>query len=477
MKRITLILIYSVYNAICFAQYTSVEVKVSTQEKRLSLLKTMNMISIKNKSYKLRPSYPYAKTPELLRYYEVILDNDNVDEMITELEETGYFESVKVPEAVYAASLCVFPVPFTNDEKIVNGTIDNYALELINARCAWAITKGKPTVTIGIADSDFELTHEDLQNQIVQVSGIVSAGHYHGTCVAGVAAAETNNGKGISGVGYNSKIAAYRVIHRIDSDVPFAPSTLIKDAIWAAYLDGQRIINVSWEDTGLAALAAKEITENGTTLVLAAGNTVNSTSHSSIANIPGVIVVSGVDRDNNFPGTLARNQYVDLCAPGVKVALTAPGSTYWTATGTSYSAPLVSGVVALMSSLNPCLTPAEIETILKNTTEPINNASLYPGLIGTGRLDAYNALVEVLRLGTNYIQNKTYTSVSPQIEYATTVLKAGNSVNSTLSVGNVVLNAGSNVAFKATHGIELSPGFEIKNGATFSAEIVSPDCQ
>ena len=135
-----------------------------------------------------------------------------------------------------------------------------------------------------------------------------------------------------------------------------------------------------WTGTGLTVAAAQEITENGTTLVLAAGNTPTSTSHSTIADIPGVILVSSINPDNNYYTEHARNQWIDLCAPGVSIVTTNVNNDYIIAWGTSLAAPFVTGTVALMLSVNPYLTPAQIETIIKNTTQPINNANEYVGL-------------------------------------------------------------------------------------------------
>lgn len=79
------------------------------------------------------------------------------------------------------------------------------------------MTQGSSDVLIGIADTDFDLTQQDLQNKYEYVTGPVSAGHYHGTSVASIAGAQANNGIGIAGIGYNCKIAAHRVRHTINS--------------------------------------------------------------------------------------------------------------------------------------------------------------------------------------------------------------------------------------------------------------------
>src|SRR5690606_14551432 len=96
-------------------------------------------------------------------------------------------------------------------------------------------------------------------------------------------------------------------------------------AIWQAYLDGNKVINISWGGHGNIHYASampviesmKEMTQNGTTLVFAAGNDTSSISHNSYADIPGIINVGGVNYENKIgPTGFARNQWVDLCAPG-----------------------------------------------------------------------------------------------------------------------------------------------------------------
>ena len=436
----------------CFALASNVNsfaenallVKV-TLEKRAALLKDgYNTIYVKNKSYELLPSYPGFKTPELSFYYDIILKNEeNIEEMISDLKATKYFESIEIYELQYgipyeeenieetmsdlkttkyvesidtyeqrySTSSCV-PIPPTNDPKIVDGSVDNYALELINARCAWNITKGDPNIIIAIVDTDFELTHEDLKNQIVSIHGNVGSlltedQLPHGTRVAGIAAAETNNGKGIAGIAYNSKIAGYR-------------GNNVKAAITAAYNHGHRIINVSLRTTGFDInitadrVALGELTKSAV-LVLAAGNTPTATDHWQIANIPGVILVSGVNEHNNANPSTAKHLRVDLCAPSTHVARTDIGNTYGNGprngASTSSAAPLVSGTIALMLSVNPNLTPARIEEILKETAAPINDAHRYPaGVLGAGSLDAYAAVQAACAEASVDFTNQTVTT-------------------------------------------------------------------
>ena len=383
------------------AQETTITVKFKSEEcsQLLEAKNDSGFLELKSASRTLNlvPSYPNAKTPELRLYYDIKMPN-NVTESMRAIEAENLFSEVNIDTAIYTIDECIT----TNDASSISGS--DYATELIRADCAWSITMGNPNIVIGIVDTDFRVTHEDLRNQFLSVSGPVTEFHRHGTGGSGIAGAEPNNGKGVKGVGYNTKLRGYRVPHATNSEgqTSSVGSTSIKDAIWNAYLDGCRIINVSWTGTQLNPLAAKEITESGVVLAVSAGNSPTATNHSSIAHIPGVICVSGVDRDNNYWSELARNQYVDLCAPAKEIPTTnnLSDSSYTLGGWTSAAAPFVSAAAALVLSLNPDLTAGEVENILKSTAAPINNASLYPGVIGTGRLDVYAAVLAVCQTTT-----------------------------------------------------------------------------
>ena len=162
-----------------------------------------------------------------------------------------------------------------------------------------------------------------IYNKFASVHGTSSAGCQHGTSVSGVAAGATNNGKGIASIGYNSRIVAHRIVHTLNFfGGASADPANISAAIWNLYQMKVPIINVSWTTTGLFHAQALEITQNGTTLVLAGGNDNLAAYHSVIAAIPGVIVVSSVD-NNNMHNTTghAHNQGIDICAPGKDIRI------------------------------------------------------------------------------------------------------------------------------------------------------------
>ena len=230
----------------------------------------------------------------------------------------------------------------------------------------------------------------------------------------------------------------------------------IRYAIWNLYQAGVPIINVSWTGTGLNEAAAREITESGTTLVLGAGNDNYASYHSEIADIPGVINVSSINVQNKHVNHYAHNQYVDICAPGSVVATTRANNSYGPSAGTSASAAIVSGVIALMLEVNPCLQPSEVESIIKQTADPIADAHDYPGLLGAGKINAYEA---VKLAGTKNINNSSLSG--------TKIISAGYGFN----LANTLIENSSNITLIARKEVNIDGNFEVPLGNSFSIEI------
>jgi subtilisin family serine protease len=313
--------------------------------------------------------------------------NRSIEPVLRDLMATGKFEKYVGGFEMVGISSCPNPVSL-NDSWYQSVPDDRWPLDMIQAPCAWTISTGN-NMEIGIADTEFDTQHEDLKGKFTSVSGTpVSSPATHGTLVSSVAAAIPNNGKGMAGVGYNATIAAGIVQHQVGV---LTPGNNIKAAI--NNLAGSSVINVSWYTTGLDKTEAKEFTQSGTTLVLAGGNDPGSTDHSVIADIPGVIVVSSVDKNNeNGPTGHANNQWTDICAPGKNIRVATPGNNGYTInSGTSLAAPFVAGTIALMLDVNKYLNlmPAQVEEILKYTADPVKGT---PMQSGAGRLNAYKAV-------------------------------------------------------------------------------------
>lgn len=435
-------------------------------------------------------SFPTAKTKLLQHSVTIRSSNPDLDvELSKHSDIFNFVEKICRPKDV----LLYEP----NDYTYIGNEASDH-LDLIKAPQAWEITKGDSRILIGVTDTYIEPSHEDLENKIAQILQNSSTADFHGVAVSGCAAAHTNNNKGLASIGFNSKIVFSS--NYCDNNEVFEMSKI----------SGVRVINCSWYRTCYYSATEdalyREIRDvNNVVVVFGAGNKKNQcdslTAYLYPSSYESVICVTSVGHSTDY-GTILpiygkhlwkdchestigdptsafhHNDKVDICAPGYRVVSPSLNNSYTNAWGTSFSAPMVAGVCALVASVNPCLTAAEIQNIVTSSADttiynlPENAA--YIGLLGKGRLDAYAAVKKAVELGTVYIQNRTYTNTI--IETAETELKSGSSVTNLQPSGNVIVENGSNLTFKATRSIELSPGFEVKLGATFNTEIYESSC-
>lgn len=269
----------------------------------------------------------------------------------------------------------------------------DYSLSLINAPQAWDLTQGGDSVLLAISDQNFSPLHEDLEGKVVFYDATNTTTPTHGTAVAIVAAGKTDNGMGLSSIGFNTKLALYKMTYN--------------EVLLAAY-SGADIINVSWTSgcfySQIEQDVMTEVHAQGAFVIASAGNGNTcgyANAHVYPASYGHVFSVTSVGPSNNHEryigdntSTHQHNDSVDLAAPGYDVAISPAPGWYLNSSGTSFAAAYVSGTVALMLAANECMSNVEIEAILKSTAFPINNLNTpYAGLIGAGRLDAYQAVL------------------------------------------------------------------------------------
>lgn len=375
-------------------------------------------------------SFPGALSEELNNAYEMHLNGD-LNELKAQLEATGLFALVEKASYMKLASTPFTEcLPICNSPQPVNDPNSGYELTLPGYTCAWNITQGDPSIIVAVVDTDFDLNHPELQGKIISKVGTPGdpTCSSHGNLVAGTIVANANNGVGVAGVAPNVKVAGY-VVAAMGSCVDGCVGHPWGQ-VWQAYLDGHRIINVSYGDAEsnitipqTTKQAVKEMTETGTILILAAGNKYGLNSHTNISDIPGVINVSSVSSDGTIHATedangldtnvpaVTYNPFVDLCAPGDgvnTVEFEYCGTTYNNSWGTSLAAPNVAGAAALIISVNPCLKSSEVENILKTTTCPIVNNPI-PGETGTGYLNAYAAVEKAKGISGFILNDMTLT--------------------------------------------------------------------
>jgi hypothetical protein len=270
----------------------------------------------------------------------------------------------------------------------------NYALDLIKAQHAWNQTQSNAGIIVGISDENLNPYHEELAGKITYYDYHNTLPSEHGTAVAIIAAGKTDNQVGLSSIGFNSSIAFYEMNF---------------NQLLAATYAGIDVINLSWFSGCSYSQFEQDVIDevylNGTFIVAAAGNGTTCGDPSAMAypaSYNHVFSVTSIGEFDNHEENIGdphtthqHNSAVDLAAPGYKVNISDSPVNYTTASGSSYAAPFVTGTVALMLSVNPCLDNDEIEQILKNSSNNIDvfNPN-YVGSIGAGRLNA-NAAVSM----------------------------------------------------------------------------------
>lgn len=341
-------------------------------------------------------------------------DKDSIIKSFQRLPFVEYAEAVPLYEIFYAP----------NDIKS-----QQWYLPKINAASAWDVKKGSGKV-IAIVDDAVRLTHEDLAANIWINPGEIAGNNIdddgngyvddvhgydvadndnnpatpvtatnseftHGTHCSGIAAAVTDNGKGISSISYGNKIMAVKCKSSLDlgPSLPYA-----YEGLMYAIEAGADVISMSWGGYYYSAtyqLLFDVAYDAGIVCVAAAGN-----SNTSIAMYPAgynhVISVAATDQNDVKAYFSNYGSTIDVSAPGVDIYSTLAGSdnAYGYLSGTSMACPLVSGLCALMLSYNPDLTPDEVEQCLKSKTDFIDNINTaYAGKLGTGRINSYNTLL------------------------------------------------------------------------------------
>jgi subtilisin family serine protease len=263
---------------------------------------------------------------------------------------------------------------------------------------AWDRTTGSEDVVIAVVDTGVDATHAELVDRVVGGWNVFedNADFHdvmgHGTMVAGVAGASANNGVGISGVTWDCPLLAVRVA---DESGVSSARFVAAGILWAAG-SGAKVINVSfaplWSNRVVQS-AAQHAFHRGSLVVISAGNAggVNAGLGYSEA-----LFVGAVDSANGIASFSDTGPFVDLSAPGVGLYLTANGGGYALASGTSFSAPIVSGVAALTWSVNPGFRPSTVQSILWETAAD-RGAAGRDRVYGFGVVDAAAAVAEAAR--------------------------------------------------------------------------------
>ena len=263
-------------------------------------------------------------------------------------------------------------------------------LARIGVESAWSITTGDPRIIVAVVDTGVDCTHEDLVGRcwinedeipdngvdddgngyvddragwsFYKDSGDVGDVMRHGTHVTGIIAATMNNGKGIAGVAPSVTIMPVAVFTPVGVGTYY---DLIRGILYAVD-NGARVINLSLGATTYSrgeAEAVQYAEQHGVVVVAAAGNQASNRLFYPAAH-PQTIAVAATDANDGVAGFSNYGTYVDVAAPGVSILSTIPGNGYGILSGTSMATPHVAGLAALILSLNPSLTPAQVRDLI-----------------------------------------------------------------------------------------------------------------
>lgn len=334
-------------------------------------------------------AFPDSRNGELLAVYEIECDC-NEHELLQRVADLTDLDTRPEIGPHYEALY---------DPNDVNTEFEqDYTLDIIQARQAWDITKGRDDVVIAVIDTNYDLDHEDLTSQ---TNMVVASSHYntiHGTAVAVMASGATDNEVGKSSVGFNTRLQLRPMNYN--------------QLLGAAYT-GADIVNLSWvsgcNPSNYAQLVINEVHNQGLVIVAAAGNGTTCGGPNHIvypAACNHVICVTSLGPEYNHErvegdphSTHQHNASVDICAPGYDVALAGGNGIYGVSSGSSFAAPVVSGVISLMLSVNPCLTPDEVLEILQVTAVNVDEMNPnYAGKLGAGLVNAHEAVLEARAL-------------------------------------------------------------------------------
>ena len=322
-------------------------------------------------------------------------------------------------------------------------------LEPVGAHAAWDIEQGRASTIVAVIDTGVDGAHPDLQGRMwvnagetpangvddddngcvddvhgcafvafpesgcaAREGGAAGDDSGHGTFVAGIIAANANNGQGIAGVARGASIMAVKVLDCAGG----GNSLQVAQGIVYAAENGARIINVSLggsSDPLIVREAVRTATEQYGALVVAATGNSGDSGVTYPARYPEVLAVgaASIADPTKRADFSTYGPEVDVAAIGESIVgplpqaacgrllPCLPGGPYAAGSGTSFAAPQVAGLAALIVSRQPAMTPPQLIALIKASAVPVP-AGEAPNWAGAGLIDMAEALPPQFRLGT-----------------------------------------------------------------------------
>jgi thermitase len=283
-----------------------------------------------------------------------------------------------------------------------------WGLARVQAGMAWTLSTGSPSVTTAVLDTGVYTAHPDLIDKLVPGHNFANGSDdtlyqdecNHGTHVAGIAAAATDNAIGVAGLGWQTRLMPVKVMGGDLCQGSY--EDVIRGIDWATR-HGAQVINLSLGGPYDAVMdtATTNAFAAGTLVVAAAGNcgspdfifygcSIQDQLYSPAGNAHVLGVAATNQSDTRAPFSTA-NASVEIAAPGVDIYSTWPGG-YQYLGGTSMATPFVSGLAALMYARFPSYTPTQVAQAITANADLVGGQTGWSQEYGCGRINAYRAL-------------------------------------------------------------------------------------
>ncbi len=415
------------------------------------IIKSVNHLNIDEVSKIFYEHRTKVEIKSIDKLYSFFTDRHKDDYGLSRIYRVIYFGDTD--PAVLSHSLTKRPVieyaePIYKHKmaKIPNDPLytDQYELRAIDAARSWEISTGSPEVVIAIVDNEFDWRHRDLSDNVYlnqgesgtdnlgrdkRFNGIDDDGNgfvddyhgwdfmsnttyaellegtikqdndtrineqnaksFHGTLVASVASAVSDNERGIASPGWSCKIMPVKI--RSDHGIGGAEHQGI---LYAAMM-GADIINCSWVGVGFndhERDVVKQAVSMGSLIIASAGNSGVNIDFNYYNNSQYVMYVGASDRNDDVADFSDFGVLTAVFAPGKEIQCCSPFDNYTTSTGSSLSAPLVSGVAGLIKSVHPDWTNFQIWHQIRSTSNDVFSGNDKKKEYYYGRLNAYDAL-------------------------------------------------------------------------------------
>ncbi|MFQ3598596.1 MAG: S8 family serine peptidase, partial [Chloroherpetonaceae bacterium] len=455
------------------------------------------------------PNRPESKSLESLSRIYMLTFPEHLDESLiaSRLRKFDLFEWVE-PKYIRTAHL----VP--NDPLIGTAFSSQNYLDYHRLFQAWDISQGNPDVIIAIIDSGVDYLHPDLANKMWRNTGEIPDNNLdddgngfiddvigwdfwqsgsianpvqdndprgeffvHGTHVAGIATAETNNGVGMAGIGYNCRYMNLKA-----GGTQAQPNAIGFgfEAMLYAVANGASVVNCSWGASGFSSFENEVVnfaTAQGVVVIASAGNNGGTNAETDPiypASYQNVLSVGSV---NHFGGLINQRssfssygRTLDVLTAGNGVLSTVFEGEYGLLTGTSMSAPIAAGVAGLLKAHRPNWSAARIRSQLRATAEPIDAFNpANANFLGKGRLNAFQALTRTTP-GLEVVQYD-YESVTQSL--AVTVVNHNAPTSNSVSFELQSLNGGVSITNPFQSSQRLNTNDTVR--LTFRVAIRTPD--